>query len=249
LREIPETGLFIVDADYIPLTLMEELKRDGYRLYPSGVLRDAKGERATMFVRPETFEVVPETLAPPREFFELPAPPSQSEPPYNQAPTDRQYDRQGLFTPMPGLPEPSYWARIRNLTKHVGRQLGDGLISEAHAASPFPFTCFSWSWKWKYRGGFCRDYRAWTHAYAWGPAAGGGCSGFKPRTNIQYIRAYARAALDVDDEYCYNCDQEHAFADHDIGCFWPAHGTGSGYHFIHMVDGTIQVVRSSSWVH
>lgn len=238
MKEIPKTGLYIVDADYVPTSLMEELRRSRYRLLDNGELVDRKGEPITLFVRPETFRLIPETIGPPADFFQSPAPPSRTD--------EREpFDKQGLLTPRPDLPEPSLWAKVKNLAKRIDLNP----ISEAKAASPFPWTCYSWSWQWKYRGGFCRDYRAWTNAYAWGPGPGGTCNNPKPHTNIQYIRAYARAAGDIDDEYCYNCDQEHAFADYDIGCFWPAHGNGSGYHFIHMVDGGLSVVRAVSWVH
>lgn len=238
MRDIPKTGLFIVDADYVPVTLMEDLKADGYELREDGALVDAEGELATMFVRPETFKVMQTSIGPDQRFFQEPSPPSQ--------PDDRGgIGKQGSLSPMPDMLEQPIWSRLEDLLNGIG----DTLISPAHAASPFPFTCFSWYWRWKYNGGFCRDYRAWTDAYSWGPGPGGGCSGPLPHTNITYIRAYARAAGDVDDKYCYNCDQRHASAKYKIGCFWPAHGNGSGYHFIHMVDGTIQVVRSHSWAH
>jgi len=238
MKDIPKTGLYIVDADYVPTTLTQQLKREGYRLTDKGELTDRKGEPITLFVRPETFQLTPETIGPPSDFFKSPAPPSK---------TDEQqpYGKQGLFSPHPGIPQPGIWAKIKNLAKRVDLNP----VSEAKAASPFPWSCYSWSWQWKYRGGFCRDYRAWTNAYAWGPGPGGSCNSPKPHTNIQYVRAYAKAAGDTDDEYCYNCDQEHAFADYDIGCFWPAHGNGSGYHFIHMVDGGLSVVRSAGWTH
>jgi len=238
MQNIPKTGLYVVDADYVPATLLKQLKREGYRLFEDGKLVDRKGEPITLFVRPETFRLVPETIGPPSEFFQSPAPPSKTD----EQPSD---GKQGFFIPGRSIPEPGIWAKIKALAKSIDLSP----VSKARAASPFSWSCFSWSWAAKYRGGFCRDYRAWTNAYAWGSGPGGTCNDPKPHTNIEYIRAYARAAQDTDDEHCYNCDEEHAFADYDIGCFWPAHGKGNGYHFIHMIDGGLSAMRSVSWTH
>lgn len=113
-----------------------------------------------------------ETLAPRPDPFERPAPPSKTDQ------RDPASGKQGLLAPTPGIPAPTLWARLKNLTK----QVGFSPIAKAQAASPFVWTCFCWSWQWKYRGGFCRDYGAWTNAYASGPGAGGGCGGALPHT-------------------------------------------------------------------
>jgi hypothetical protein len=238
MKEIPQSGLFIVDGDYIPVPLFEDLKRAGYRLQPDGSLLDRAGKPATMFVGAETFQLFPQSLGPDPGFFDRPAAPSGDE---------RSDPKQhgSLMSPMPGIPEPPIWVQLDQALRSVGNPF----ISTAQAASPFPFSCFSWYWKWKYDGGFCRGYEAWTDAYAWGPGVSGNCAGPLPHTNIEYVRAYARAVSDVGDQYCYNCDQRHAYADYSFGCFWPAHGSSDGYHFVHLGDGSIQVVRSKHWFH
>jgi hypothetical protein len=239
MREIPETGLFIVDAPYVPFELLDDLRRQNYELQDDGTLLDENGDRKTMFVRPQTFEIIPRTIGPTHRELQRPRPPSQ------EGDDDASGDRTEIDRIMSPKPRASADGLLHRLTSW----LIDGLIPSAHAASPFPFKCVTWYAKWEYDGGFCRHYRAWTGAYAWGPGITGGCSGIKPLTNIQYITAYAHAAGKTGQDYCYNCNQEHAYAHRKIGCFWPAHGKGSGYHYVYLVDGTIQVFLNWGWSH
>lgn len=124
----------------------------------------------------------------------------------------------------------------------------DSLItSDAEAATPFPWRCFSWSFRWEYDGGFCRDYKAWSSAYSWGPGADGFCADPKPLTRIEYISTYVNNSGRTDWDYHYNADQSHSYAKWDIGCFWPAHGSGSGYHYAYWRDGSAWAYRTWSW--
>ena len=124
----------------------------------------------------------------------------------------------------------------------------DSLITtDVEAASPFPWRCFSWSFRWEYDGGFCREYKAWSRAYAWGPGSDGACANPKPLTRIEYISTYVNNSGRTDWDYHYNADQSHSYAKWDIGCFWPAHGSGSGYHYAYWRDGSAWAYRTWSW--
>ena len=57
MREIPKTGLFIVDADYIPGNLPEELKSEGFRIDGNGNVVDAKNTPRAIFILPQTYEL------------------------------------------------------------------------------------------------------------------------------------------------------------------------------------------------
>lgn len=120
-------------------------------------------------------------------------------------------------------------------------------VSEAHAASPFPWACGSWYFKWQYDGGFCRDFKAWSNAYAWGPGSDGGCADPKPLTHIQYISTYAAIGGYSGWDYHFDSEQSHAYAEWDIGCFWPAFGTPSGFHYAYWRDGSAWMYRTWSW--
>ncbi|MEI9992149.1 MAG: hypothetical protein WDM86_19185 [Rhizomicrobium sp.] len=50
MREIPRTGLYIVDSENVPNGLPEDLRDAGFRLAPDGLLRDAKGQLKALFV-------------------------------------------------------------------------------------------------------------------------------------------------------------------------------------------------------
>ncbi|MDJ0635601.1 MAG: hypothetical protein QNJ34_20610 [Xenococcaceae cyanobacterium MO_188.B29] len=114
-----------------------------------------------------------------------------------------------------------------------------------YAANPYPFSQFSWSMWWRYRGGFCRDYRAWTTAEAWGPLQGGA----RPHTRIQYMETRAQIGSRKDRDSCFNCDNESSYVRRRIGCFWPAHGKGSGSHYANWKDGRFSATRTWSWSH
>jgi hypothetical protein len=211
MKDIPKTGLYLVDMDHIPPGLEEDLKGHGYRLAEDGTLTK-DGNPVALFVHGETFHVKPEKPA---------GPPSDN--------------------PGGGLAGLANWAG-RTLA-----QLAGSLVSEAEAAAPFPWACGSWYFSWQYHGGFCRDYEAWSNAYSWGPGPDGACADPKPLTHIEYISTYVNNSGHTDWDYFYNADQSHSYAKWDIGCFWPAHGGGSGYHYAYWRDGSAWMYRTWSW--
>jgi len=50
MRDIPRTGLYIVDSLNVPNGLPEDLRTAGFRLSPDGLLRDAKGKLKALFI-------------------------------------------------------------------------------------------------------------------------------------------------------------------------------------------------------
>ena len=56
LGKEPETGLFLLDMDYIPQELAEDLKTEGYSLSEDGTI-DSAGVPVTLFVKGEVFKV------------------------------------------------------------------------------------------------------------------------------------------------------------------------------------------------
>jgi hypothetical protein len=200
MKDIPKTGLYLLDLDHVPPGLEEDLKHNGYHLADDGTLTQ-NGKPVALFVYGETYHLGPQKAA---NWYE------------------------------------------KTLTQIA--MAGDRIFgNEAQAATPFPWACWSWYWKWQYDGGFCRDYKVWTDAYAWGSGPGGTCSDPKPLTRIQYISTYASIGAYSGFNYHYDADQSHAYAEWDIGCFWPAHGTGSGYHYAYWRDGSSWVYRTYSW--
>ncbi len=208
MKDIPKTGLFLVEMDYVPQGLSAMLKKEGLRLKADGSLVDRRGQPVTIIHKEETFSVQREKK------------------------TEREPLRFGSVE----SPDSPMWRKIRG-----------AFVGEAQAASPHPFSCFSWSWSWRYNGGFCRDYRAWTNTDAWGPDAGGACGPVKPHTRIASIETRAEIGGHKDRDTCVNCDSEGSDATWDIGCFWPAHGGATGFHFVNLVDGGINIIRSHSW--
>ena len=59
MRKIPKTGLFIVDADYVPGNLAESLKEEGYSMDANGKITDREGHSKAIFVLPQTYELKP----------------------------------------------------------------------------------------------------------------------------------------------------------------------------------------------
>jgi len=57
MREIPKTGLFIVDADYVPANLPDALKEDGYSLDKNGTVVDRERKPRAIFILPQTYEL------------------------------------------------------------------------------------------------------------------------------------------------------------------------------------------------
>jgi len=57
MREIPKTGLFIVDADFIPGNLEATLKERGFRLEKNGDLFDSEGKPKAIFILPLAYEL------------------------------------------------------------------------------------------------------------------------------------------------------------------------------------------------
>lgn len=178
LEKAPETGLFLVDTDFVPQELEKELKKAGFRLSKDGTL-DSAGTKIALFVQAEMFKLSP------------------------------------------------------------GRQSEDEEI-EARAF-PLPWAAYGYNFWWRYNGGFCRDYHAHTRAYAYGPRAGT----VWPVTNIQLIQTNVNSDTDV----CFNCFEEGSDWSWDIGCFWPAHGGGSGSHYLYMYDPGITIYRTWGWSH
>lgn len=207
MKDIPKTGLYLVDLDHVPPGLEEDLKSNGYRLDPDGTLTK-NGEPVALFVHGETFQMKPEKKA-----------------------------------SSPGGQQDGALAKVTGWLS----QLSSPLVSEAEAANPFPWACGSWYFRWEYHGGFCRDYHAWSHAYAWGPGSDGVCADPKPLTRIEYISTYAAVSGNTDWDYFYNADQSHSEAVWDIGCFWPAHVAGSGFHYAYWRDGAAWMYRTWTW--
>ncbi len=58
MREIPKTGLFFVDADYVPGNLEQALKQEGFSVEQGGaVLLDRERKPKAMFILPQTYEL------------------------------------------------------------------------------------------------------------------------------------------------------------------------------------------------
>jgi hypothetical protein len=112
-----------------------------------------------------------------------------------------------------------------------------------HNPHPHPWSSFSWNFRWRYRGGFCRDYRAWTTAEAWGPEEGGD----RPHTFIEYIETRAEIGGHRSNNHCFDCAREDSYMRWDIGCFWPAHGGGSGFHYAHWADRETGFSATRTW--
>jgi hypothetical protein len=228
MKDIPKTGLYLVDMDHIPPGLDEDLKSNGYRLAADGTLtRD--GNPVALFVHGETFHVKPERAV-------------------------RKPGGGGSSASLPSDPPEDPNRSAKGLADWAGRALlqlaeaAESLISsEAYAAEPFPWRCGTWYFKWEYNGGFCRNYKAWSNAYAWGPGADGHCANPKPLTHIEYISTYVTAAGKTDWDYHYNADQSHSYVKRDYGCFWPAIGGTSGFHYAYWRDGSAWMYRTWSW--
>ena len=134
----------------------------------------------------------------------------------------------------------------KSLSSHATAAKGPAIFSaSADPANPYPFSMFSWYMWWKYRGGFCRDYRAGTVAEAWGPEQGGA----RPHTRIEYIETRVAMAGRSDRDSCMNCDYKNSYVRWNIGCFWPAHGKASGWHYANWKDGSFSATRTWSWSH
>jgi hypothetical protein len=55
MKEVPKTGLFLVDTDFIPNELLERLKKEGYQLRKDGTF-DSAGVQIALFIQAEVFE-------------------------------------------------------------------------------------------------------------------------------------------------------------------------------------------------
>lgn len=188
MKDVPETGLFLVNTDFVPQELPEELRNAGYTLQENGTL-DSSGVKITLFVQSQVFKLRDTTQTQNNEFE--------------------------------GIPKDTITAR----------------------AFPQPWAYYSYSFWWKYDGGFCRSYRGESKAYAYGPEV----DGFRPYTNIQWIQTHVRAAGKSDTDVCANCHTLTSYAKDNIGCFWPAHGTGGGNHYIYMFDSGVSIFVDWGW--
>lgn len=184
MEEPPETGLFLVDTDFVPQELPEQLKEEGYRLSPDGTL-DSAGVKIALYVQAAVYK----------------------------------------------LSKPNKATDDLNANQPTAR------------AFPQPWAGYSYSFSWKYNGGFCRKYEARTRAHTYGPPTGG----FWPYTNVQWIQTYAAVGSSGDSDYCSNCFTEYSKDTWNIGCFWPAHGGASGYHYLYIYDSGASVFVNWSW--
>jgi hypothetical protein len=50
MKDLPETGVFLIDGDYLPHTFKDELKTQGLTLQEDGSLVNAKGNKMALFV-------------------------------------------------------------------------------------------------------------------------------------------------------------------------------------------------------
>jgi hypothetical protein len=112
----------------------------------------------------------------------------------------------------------------------VTNKPADGGVNSPSAVNspdawPYPLNYVSaWS-SWRYDNGFCRYGDAYTGGDAWGPIIYGN----RVHTNISYMEMYAALFMNgwaSDDQWRYNVDSDLAHAHRDIGCFWPAYGSG-----------------------
>lgn len=56
LEKIPETGLYLVNTDFVPQELPENLKKAGYTLHRDGTL-DSAGVKITLFVQSQVYKI------------------------------------------------------------------------------------------------------------------------------------------------------------------------------------------------
>ncbi len=61
-KKSPETGLFLLDMDYAPQELKDELKEEGYTLHADGTL-DSSGVRITLIVQNEVYKITNKSQA------------------------------------------------------------------------------------------------------------------------------------------------------------------------------------------
>jgi hypothetical protein len=57
MQDVPKTGLFIVDIDFVPSTLPQQLKEEGLSLSPNGQLTDSKGNPFAVFTSGDTYKL------------------------------------------------------------------------------------------------------------------------------------------------------------------------------------------------
>src|SRR5689334_21698624 len=50
MKDLPETGVFLIDGNYLPHTFNDELKTQGLTLKADGSLVNAKGNQTVLFV-------------------------------------------------------------------------------------------------------------------------------------------------------------------------------------------------------
>ena len=60
LEELPETGLFLLDTDFIPRDLKDELKKLKLELKDDGNLLNEEGEKIVLIVKSDVFELDPD---------------------------------------------------------------------------------------------------------------------------------------------------------------------------------------------
>jgi len=195
MKEIPKTGLYLVNMTSVPRELPGRLKTEGFTLKQDGTLLDASGKPVAVFTSTQYYQV--------------------------QADNKVGANPRGL----------------RSSSNSFAASPG----------SPYAFRCVAASGWNVYDGGFCRDYVARTYADAYGFDERGGCSRLSPHTRIESIetRAEIRGRRDLDT--CRDCINASSRARWDIGCWWPAHGGASSFHFVNLFDLGIRFTRSWTW--
>lgn len=195
MKDIPETGLYLVDTDFIPQGLPERLKEEGLSLHQDGTL-DSVGVNIALFIQSQVYQIV---------------------------------EKKSSLNTLPGVLE----------------KLVSTFIKPAAAATPYPFSSYSWQMWWKYQGGFCRNYKAKTIAEAWGPLQ----EGTRPHTRIEYIETRVEVGGKKDRDSCFGCDEQSSYTRLELGCFWPAHGKASGWHYANWKEGSFSATITWSWRH
>jgi hypothetical protein len=60
MKTPPETGVYLVGSAHVPYAFQNFLKNEGLTLHDNGLLLDKEGNKVTLFVHSETFEIVPD---------------------------------------------------------------------------------------------------------------------------------------------------------------------------------------------
>lgn len=197
MKEIPKTGLYLVNMTSVPGELPGRLKEEGYTLKQDGTLLDETGKPIAVFTSTQYYEL--------------------------------QVDKNTGSIP---VSRPSF---------------GNSFASATSVGDPYDFRCVATSGWNVYHGGFCRDYVVRTYADAYGFDERCGCSRLSPHTRIESIETRAEMRRFRDRDSCRACDAESSRTTWDLGCFWPAHGSNSSFHYANLTDLGIRYTRAWTW--